>query len=263
MPRIAIGLEYDGTDFVGWQIQREGRSVEGALAAAVQAVADEPIVIHGAGRTDAGVHADQQVAHFDTDGAAHRAAVAARDQLAPAARRRDPLGSRGAAGLRRAPLGDPPPLPLFDSPAGDAARARALARLVDPRAARRGGDDRRVAALARRARLLRVSRRRLSGEVADAAAAWPCGSRVRRRADGVSWAIEFTANAFLQHMVRNLVGTLVEIGRGDLAPARPHGDAREPRPHAGRRRGAAGRTHARRRVVSGALRLADRRRRIR
>src|SRR6187399_1818016 len=66
MPRIAIGLEYDGTDFVGWQIQREGRSVEGVLAAAVGAVADEQLVVHGAGRTDAGVHANQQVAHFDT-----------------------------------------------------------------------------------------------------------------------------------------------------------------------------------------------------
>ena len=66
MPRIALGLEYDGTDFVGWQIQRAGRSVEAALAAAVQAVANEPMTVHGAGRTDAGVHAAQQVAHFDT-----------------------------------------------------------------------------------------------------------------------------------------------------------------------------------------------------
>ena len=66
MPRIALGLEYDGTDFLGWQIQRVGRSVEATLAAAVQAVANEPTPVHGAGRTDAGVHAAQQVAHFDT-----------------------------------------------------------------------------------------------------------------------------------------------------------------------------------------------------
>ena len=66
MPRIALGLEYDGTDFVGWQVQRAGRSVEAAVASAVQAVADEPVTVHGAGRTDAGVHAAQQVAHFDT-----------------------------------------------------------------------------------------------------------------------------------------------------------------------------------------------------
>ena len=66
MPRIALGLEYDGTEFVGWQAQQSGRSIEVTLASAVGSVAGEAVTVHGAGRTDAGVHALQQVAHFDT-----------------------------------------------------------------------------------------------------------------------------------------------------------------------------------------------------
>ena len=64
--RIALGLEYDGTDFVGWQSQRDCRSVQELVTEAVIAVADHPLTVAGSGRTDAGVHAAQQVAHFDT-----------------------------------------------------------------------------------------------------------------------------------------------------------------------------------------------------
>ena len=64
--RIALGLEYDGTDFVGWQSQRDSRSVQEQLARAISAVADHPVLVSGSGRTDAGVHAAQQIAHFDT-----------------------------------------------------------------------------------------------------------------------------------------------------------------------------------------------------
>ena len=66
MPRLALACEYDGTDFVGWQTQANGRAVQAALSDAISAVADEPVEVHGAGRTDAGVHALHQVAHFDS-----------------------------------------------------------------------------------------------------------------------------------------------------------------------------------------------------
>ncbi len=65
MPRYKLILEYDGTPFVGWQLQENGPSVQGRLAQAVKDFAGEDTVPRGAGRTDAGVHALAQVAHLD------------------------------------------------------------------------------------------------------------------------------------------------------------------------------------------------------
>ena len=67
MPRIALGVEYHGAHFHGWQAQAGGGTVQDALEAAVSAVAANPVRTVCAGRTDAGVHASAQVVHFDTD----------------------------------------------------------------------------------------------------------------------------------------------------------------------------------------------------
>src|SRR4051812_29913155 len=65
--RIALGIEYDGSRFMGWQTQAEGGAVQDALEPALAAIAGAPVSVTCAGRTDRGVHAREQVVHFDTE----------------------------------------------------------------------------------------------------------------------------------------------------------------------------------------------------
>ena len=64
--RVALGIEYDGTGYVGWQRQKSGIGVQAILEKTLSTVANEPIAVVCAGRTDTGVHATGQVVHFDT-----------------------------------------------------------------------------------------------------------------------------------------------------------------------------------------------------
>jgi tRNA pseudouridine38-40 synthase len=209
MPRIALGLEYDGTEFVGWQSQRNGRSVADTVAAAVSAVAGEAVQVYGAGRTDAGVHASAQVAHFDTTvtRTSRQWLLGINSNLPP-----------DAAAIWVRHVGDD-----FD------ARRSALARRY--RYVIVGGETRPV--LARRtvwwlrepldsAAMTRASVCWIGEHDFSVFRAANCQSTTpMRRVRAIRIArsdrrieIEITANAFLYHMVRNMVGVLVEIGRG-------------------------------------------------
>jgi len=65
--RVALGIEYDGSQFSGWQLQAGANTIQQAVEQAISAVADTPVRVHAAGRTDTGVHATEQVVHFDCD----------------------------------------------------------------------------------------------------------------------------------------------------------------------------------------------------
>lgn len=216
MRRIALGLSYDGTDFVGWQTQAAGRSIESTVAAAVSHVANETVTVHGAGRTDAGVHALQQVAHFDT--AAQRSErqwlLGINSNLPP------DVGVRWVA----------------EVPSDFDARRSALWRryryLILEQAVRPVLERRRVWWLRERldcAAMSAAACHWLGEHDFSAFRAAGCQARspvrrllsvqIQRRAYGAGTlvALEFRANAFLQHMVRNFVGLLSAIGRGAAA----------------------------------------------
>ncbi len=72
--RMVLGVEYDGSGFFGWQWQTQQRNIQQTLEQALSVIAQQPITVQCAGRTDTGVHALEQVVHFDTS--THRELVA-------------------------------------------------------------------------------------------------------------------------------------------------------------------------------------------
>jgi tRNA pseudouridine38-40 synthase len=213
MPRLALVCEYDGTDFVGWQSQANGRSVQTVLSEAVTMVADQAVLVHGAGRTDAGVHAAAQVAHFDT----------------PVSR----TTRQWLLGINSNLPDDIPVHALGLVPPAFDARRSALWRQYRYRIVSQPTPP------VRERRQVWWLRAGLDcGAMTAAASAWlgecdfsafraaQCQSqsplrrmlriRVVRTDRGVD--IQFRANAFLYHMVRNMVGTLAAIGRGEAEP---------------------------------------------
>ncbi|MDH4172161.1 MAG: tRNA pseudouridine(38-40) synthase TruA [Betaproteobacteria bacterium] len=211
--RIALALEYDGSRFLGWQTQPGGGTVQDVLQAALSGIASRAVQVTCAGRTDRGVHAREQVVHFDTD-----------------ARRPDSAWVRGVNAL----LPDSVAVLWATRVADDfharyAAFARTyryvlLNRPVRPAlAARHAGwyhAPLDVAAM-RAAALQLVGEHDFSAfRSAECQAKSPVRTLhaldVQARGERVDFVLR--ANAFLHHMVRNIIGTLVYVGNGRHAP---------------------------------------------
>jgi tRNA pseudouridine38-40 synthase len=218
MARIALGIEYDGTDFIGWQIQQTGRSIEGALAEAVGRVAGEPVTVHGSGRTDAGVHAVEQVAHFESAAARtpRQWLLGINSNLPPDVAVRWVREVPPDFDARRSALSRRYRYTVLQQPARSALLRRRVwwvrrpldyAAMTDASLAWLGEHD--------------FSAFRGAGCQAKSPMRRLISVRVGHRTSdgGALVEFEFVANAFLMHMVRNLVGTLVAIGVGDLAPS--------------------------------------------
>ena len=211
--RIALGVEYDGSRFCGWQTQPQGCAVQDALERALTEVASTPITTVCAGRTDAGVHALGQVVHFDTG-----------------AERPETAWVRGVNALL------PPACAVnWSRPVAQDFHARysALARhyryflLNHP--VRPAADQERVGwfhlpldleKMQRAARLLVGEHDFSAFRSSECQARTPVRTLtcldIERRGDHL--VFDFSANAFLHHMVRNIVGCLVYIGKGKYPP---------------------------------------------
>ncbi len=213
MPRIALGLSYNGQAYDGWQSQPSGKTVQDHLEKALARFADvHAINTLCAGRTDAGVHGLMQVVHFDTDKQrADNAWVRGPNSFLPAdiavqwARevpdhfhaRASALGRRYAYVLLESPV----------RPSVDSGRVGWVFKPLD-------GDAMRAAA-----QVLIGEHDFSSFRAAQCQSHTPI--KTLRRIDiqrrGAYWRFEFEANAFLHHMIRNLMGCLIAVGSGQQA----------------------------------------------
>ncbi|HEY2256564.1 MAG TPA: tRNA pseudouridine(38-40) synthase TruA [Variovorax sp.] len=215
--RLALGVRYNGQAYQGWQSQSSGLTVQDKLEAALTAFAAQPISTLCAGRTDAGVHGLMQVVHFDTS--VERAPfswVRGTNRFLPpdiaiqwAQAMPDAFHCRASALARRYlyVLSQSPVRPSLD-----AGRVGWSMHPLD-------GEAMRAAAA------LLIGVHDFSSFRASACQARSPVKDLRRiaitrqgDAERCRWHFEFEADAFLHHMIRNIMGCLVRIGRGDAPP---------------------------------------------
>jgi len=214
VPRYKLTIEYDGTGLVGWQRQPNGLSVQAALEVAIEKFCGEAVTVHGAGRTDAGVHALAQVAHIDL----------AREHVPDTIRSALNHFLRPAAISVLAVEAVAPDFDARRSATGRVYRYRILNRRPPPML-----DRMRVWHVAPRLDLaaMRAGAQHLIGKhdfstfrdsLCQAKSPVKTLDALEVTREGDEIHIEARARSFLHHQVRNMAGTLKLVGLGQWAP---------------------------------------------
>jgi tRNA pseudouridine38-40 synthase len=209
---IKLTFEYDGTHFWGYQRQREGRTVQGVMEQVLSVITDRHVTLHGAGRTDAGVHASAQVANFHTESLlAHDRMMKGLNSLLP----------RDIAIKRVESVSD-------DFHARFSAVSRRYEYTIDPRSVRSVFNrchalhipfplD--LKAIREACRLLPgekdFSSFRGSNDLSEHSIRLMTNAGIEVRGEVI--VLFFEASSFLQHMIRIIVGTLLPVGRGRMS----------------------------------------------
>lgn len=212
--RIAVGVEYDGSSFNGWQRQSHAPSVQGEVERALSKVADHPVLVTCAGRTDSGVHGLQQVVHFDSEAQRpEKAWVMGCNSVLP-----NTVAIRWAKPVSNA----------FHARYG--ARSRSYRYVILNRLQRPALLSNRVAwiwqpldaeAMHRAAQALVGEHDFSAFRAAGCQANHPRRDlqRIAVSREGEFVYIDIAANAFLHNMVRIISGSLIAVGRGEQAEA--------------------------------------------
>ena len=211
--RIALGLEYDGSAFCGWQTQPSGCGVQDHLQASLRQLASAPVEVTAAGRTDTGVHATAQVVHFDTEAERDEVAwvrgtntnLVASLRVVWSARVPDDFHARYSARARTYRyflLNEGVAPAVLNGRVGWYHRPLELERMLAAIECVKGEHD---------FSAFRDAQCQAKSPIRNMLEA-----RVERR--GNLYMFTFRANAFLHHMIRNLVGSLVYVGAGKHEP---------------------------------------------
>jgi tRNA pseudouridine38-40 synthase len=212
--RIALGVEYDGSAYNGWQSQPDVPNVQDTLQAALSEIAGESIAILAAGRTDTGVHALEQVIHFDTN---------TERPLTAWVRGTNAFLPKDIAVLWAHPVSD-------EFHARFSAQARSYQYVLTNRPSRSAVHHGKVGwfHMPLDVAAMRAAAQHLLGEhdfSAFRASECQAKSPVKKlaqidiRQQGDTLIFDLTANAFLHHMVRNIIGCLVYVGKGKHPPS--------------------------------------------